>query len=121
LKPSKIRILWIIHNIRRVHVATTVTATEFQKNIGRWMDHALREPVTITRHGRSILVVQSVTNMTAPPLAEPAAPARPADESIDRARYVQTMQHQLRGDPRSSVSLVNELLARRRGAKGDGR
>jgi prevent-host-death family protein len=35
------------------------TAQEFQRNIGRYQDLALREPVEITRHGREHLVLLS--------------------------------------------------------------
>ena len=35
------------------------TAQEFQRHIGRYQDLALREPVEITRHGRSHLVLLS--------------------------------------------------------------
>ena len=37
-----------------------VTAAEFQKNIGRYQDVALTEPVTVTRNGRDRTVVLSV-------------------------------------------------------------
>ena len=30
----------------------SVTASEIQKNFGRWHDEAIREPVQITKHGR---------------------------------------------------------------------
>lgn len=30
----------------------SVTASEMQKNFGRWHDEAIREPVQITKHGR---------------------------------------------------------------------
>lgn len=36
-----------------------ITATEFQKNVGKYSDIALREPVHITSHGRDRLVVMS--------------------------------------------------------------
>ena len=36
-----------------------VTSAEFQKNYGRYKDTALREPVSITSHGRESLVVLS--------------------------------------------------------------
>ena len=31
---------------------TSVTASEMQKNFGRWHDEAIEEPVQITKHGR---------------------------------------------------------------------
>ena len=31
-----------------------VTATEFSKNFGAYRDHALREPVAVTNHGRAV-------------------------------------------------------------------
>ena len=37
----------------------TVTSVEFQRNIGRYQDEALKEPVSITRNGRERLVVLS--------------------------------------------------------------
>jgi prevent-host-death family protein len=37
----------------------TVSAADFQKKFGRYRDQALREPVTITHHGRASLVVIS--------------------------------------------------------------
>jgi len=36
---------------------TTVTATEFQRNVGAHVDHALRDPVFITKHKRESLVL----------------------------------------------------------------
>ncbi len=36
-----------------------VTATEFQRNFGRYEDTALVEPVSITRHGREKVVLIS--------------------------------------------------------------
>lgn len=38
---------------------TSVTSAEFQKAFGRYRDAALREPVTITNHGRESLVLLS--------------------------------------------------------------
>ena len=35
----------------------TVTATEFVREFGKWQGEALKEPVTITTHGRASLVV----------------------------------------------------------------
>jgi prevent-host-death family protein len=37
----------------------TVTSAEFQKAFGRYREKALREPVTITNHGRESLVLIS--------------------------------------------------------------
>ncbi len=37
-----------------------ITATEFQQNVGRYQDAAIREPVTITKHGRDQLVLMSM-------------------------------------------------------------
>ncbi|WP_298679187.1 type II toxin-antitoxin system prevent-host-death family antitoxin [uncultured Lentibacter sp.] len=37
-----------------------ITATAFQKNVGHYSDIAMREPVTITSHGRERLVLISV-------------------------------------------------------------
>lgn len=36
-----------------------ITAVEFQKNIGRYQDAALTQPVTVTRNGRDRTVVIS--------------------------------------------------------------
>jgi prevent-host-death family protein len=36
-----------------------ITATEFQRNIGRYQDVALTEPVTITKDGRDRTVILS--------------------------------------------------------------
>lgn len=36
-----------------------VTSTEFQQNIGRYQDAAMREPVTITKNGRNHTVLVS--------------------------------------------------------------
>ena len=38
---------------------TSVTSAEFQKNFGRYKEIAIREPVTITNHGRDSLVLLS--------------------------------------------------------------
>jgi PHD/YefM family antitoxin component YafN of YafNO toxin-antitoxin module len=37
----------------------TVTAAELQKQFGRFRDMALREPVSVTHHGRDSLVILS--------------------------------------------------------------
>lgn len=37
----------------------TITAAELQKQFGRYRDIALREPVSVTHHGRESLVVMS--------------------------------------------------------------
>ena len=36
-----------------------ITSTEFQQNIGRYQDLAMREPVTITKNGRDHAVLVS--------------------------------------------------------------
>ncbi|NOU21171.1 MAG: type II toxin-antitoxin system Phd/YefM family antitoxin [Methyloglobulus sp.] len=38
----------------------TVSAAEFQRNIGRYQDVALTEPVAVTRNGRERIVILSV-------------------------------------------------------------
>lgn len=38
----------------------SVTSAEFQKAFGRYREAALREPVTITNHGRDSLVLMGV-------------------------------------------------------------
>ena len=37
-----------------------VSAAEFQRELGRWQDEAMRRPLRITRHGRARLVLLSV-------------------------------------------------------------
>lgn len=37
-----------------------ITSAEFQRNLGRYQDEALAEPVTITKNGRERLVLLSV-------------------------------------------------------------
>jgi len=37
----------------------TITAAELQKQFGRYRDIALREPVSVTHHGRESLVILS--------------------------------------------------------------
>ena len=39
--------------------ATRVTASQFQQSFGALSDHARREPVVITKHGRDSLVVMA--------------------------------------------------------------
>ncbi len=39
---------------------TKVTASELQKNFGKYQAHAQREPVTVTSHGRDSVVLLSV-------------------------------------------------------------
>ena len=36
-----------------------VTAQDFQKNFGTYQDHAIRQPVIITKHGKERLVLMS--------------------------------------------------------------
>lgn len=40
-------------------MTTTVTSTEFQRNVGTYTDTAMREPVIITSHKREKLVLIS--------------------------------------------------------------
>ena len=67
-KLRNICIIWIIciinvsypcSGILWVELVVKVTATEFQRNFGRYEDTALVEPVTITRHGREKVVLLS--------------------------------------------------------------
>lgn len=37
-----------------------ISAVEFQRELGRWQDEAMRRPLRITRHGRARLVLLSV-------------------------------------------------------------
>ncbi len=37
-----------------------VTARDFQRELGRWQDEAMRHPIRITRHGRARLVLLAV-------------------------------------------------------------
>jgi prevent-host-death family protein len=37
-----------------------ITAAEFQRELGRWQDEAMRRPLRITRHGRARLVLLSI-------------------------------------------------------------
>jgi prevent-host-death family protein len=39
--------------------SVSVTSADFQKNFGRYRETAIREPVTITNHGRDSLVLLS--------------------------------------------------------------
>lgn len=39
---------------------TKVTATEFQQNVGKYNDIAMREPVVITKQNRETLVLLSI-------------------------------------------------------------
>jgi prevent-host-death family protein len=41
-------------------MATSVSSADFQRAFGRYREKALREPVTITNHGRDSLVLMSV-------------------------------------------------------------
>jgi prevent-host-death family protein len=36
---------------------TTITSTEFQRNVGTHVDQALRDPIFITKHSRESLVL----------------------------------------------------------------
>lgn len=42
-----------------------ITAAEFQRELGRWQDEAMRRPLRITRHGRARLVLLSVEEFEA--------------------------------------------------------
>jgi prevent-host-death family protein len=55
----QIRILWIFQ-IVRIPAMSVVTSKEFQRNLGRYQDKALAEPITITKNGRERLVLLSV-------------------------------------------------------------
>jgi len=83
---------------------STVTATEFAKNFGRYRDEAQREPVAITSHGRTTGYFVSAQEFAElqrlraferrvygiadlpPPLADAIAPAKmaPGNEHLNR-------------------------------------
>lgn len=66
-----------------------VTAAELQRNIGRYQDIALSEPVAITRHGRERTVLISIDEYHRLTHQRPAADADEEDggtgESLIRA------------------------------------
>src|ERR1700684_408327 len=55
------RISAIIRNIRKVSMndMIRISATEFGKEVGRYQDAAMTQPVIVTRHGRDRTVVMS--------------------------------------------------------------
>jgi prevent-host-death family protein len=40
-------------------MATTISASDAQRRFGEVVDHALREPVMIQRHGRDVVAIMS--------------------------------------------------------------
>ncbi len=59
---EKLRMFHNMRNIRKVTMPGTlrISSAEFQKNIGRYQDAALTQPVTVTRNGRDRTVLISV-------------------------------------------------------------
>ncbi len=73
-------------------MATKVSSTEFQKNLGTYTDIAMREPVIITSHKREKLVLIAahdyyrLKNMDPDPPAEPDAESR-IEEFMEKHRH----------------------------------
>jgi prevent-host-death family protein len=59
----------------------TVSTVEFIRNFGRYHDVAMREPITLTKHGRASVVVLSVE-----PYERMAKGAEDPERSTERAR-----------------------------------
>ncbi|MFZ1429294.1 MAG: type II toxin-antitoxin system prevent-host-death family antitoxin [Geminicoccaceae bacterium] len=61
-------------------MAMRITATEFQQNVGRYQDAAQREPVAITKNGRTHTVLMSAAFFE---LVMKGRVARPVEELDD--------------------------------------
>ena len=48
-----------MHDMEQLQTPLKVPAAEFQRNIGRYQDVALRQPVSVTRNGRERTVLIS--------------------------------------------------------------
>lgn len=62
----------------------TVTSTEFQQNVGKYNDLAMREPVVITKQNREALVLLSVEDYKRLKRYEPNEDATMTDEEKKR-------------------------------------
>jgi len=64
----------------------TVTSTEFQQNVGKYNDMAMREPVVITKQNREALVLLSVEDYKRMKQYEPQEDVPMTDEEKKRIR-----------------------------------
>jgi len=64
----------------------TVTSTEFQQNVGKYNDMAMREPVVITKQNREALVLLSVEDYKRLKHYEPQEDDPMTDEEKKRIR-----------------------------------
>ena len=62
-----------------------VTATEFQQNVGRYQDAAQREPVAITKNGRTHTVLMSAAFFEMVMKGRVARPVEDLDDDTLRA------------------------------------
>jgi prevent-host-death family protein len=62
-----------------------VTATEFQQNVGRYQDAAQREPVAITKNGRTHTVLMSAVFFEMVMKGRVARPVEELDDDTLRA------------------------------------
>lgn len=62
-----------------------VTATEFQQNVGRYQDAAQREPVAITKNGRTHTVLMSAAFFEMVMKGRVARPVEELDDDTLRA------------------------------------
>lgn len=64
----------------------TVTSTEFQQNVGKYNDIAMREPVVITKQNRDALVLLSVEDYKRMKQYEPQEDDQMTEEEKQRIR-----------------------------------
>ena len=62
-----------------------ITSTEFQQNVGRYQDAAQREPITITKNGRTHTVLMSAALFEMVMKGRVARPVEDLDDDTLRA------------------------------------
>lgn len=96
----------------------SVTSVDAQNRFGELLDRAQREPVAVTRHGRTVAYVVAAVDMNMPgtPPTPPAPPAGLAERRQQAARWYAEYCHAstIHGAPtvQGAVPLTDEDVTR---------
>ena len=82
----------------------TITSAELQKQFGRYREMALREPVSVTHHGRESLVVMSADEFKRLKALDTRRAVHPWELPDDLAEALETVE------PPSAIDSVEGLV-----------
>lgn len=97
-----------------------VSSADFIRNIGHWQSEAMRQPISITHHGRERLVLAAVEAFAADADAEPRTTAELATLKAASAAVLEHMEEGYLGfDPHARIKTANAVAEAFVGAPRD--